>query len=166
MRLIRLTFTSLLLSWLVAAPAFAQAASVSVVDSDFEPAELEISSGTEVTWTNNGDLAHTVTADDGSFDSGNLDPGDTFSFTFNNGDEFPYFCEYHGAEGGTGMAATIVLSREPTDPGDGNGNGDDNVDDTTDELPTTGPADLWAFVYVGLVFLGAGGACLRVARTN
>ena len=168
MRLIRLIFIATLVAWIAAGPALAQTASVSAVDSDFEPAELEVSAGTEVTWTNNGDLDHTVTADDGSFDSGNMEPGDTFSFTFNDGEEFPYYCEYHGAEDGVGMAGTIILEREPTDPGDGNGNGNGNgnVDDTTDELPTTGPADLWAFVYVGLVFMGAGMTCLRVSRLS
>jgi plastocyanin len=47
-------------------------ASVSVVDFAFEPATLEVPVGTTVTWTNNGSRPHTVTADDGSFDSGPL----------------------------------------------------------------------------------------------
>ncbi|MDQ3955712.1 MAG: cupredoxin domain-containing protein [Actinomycetota bacterium] len=172
MRHIRLIFIAALLLWIAAAPAWAQTAEVSAVDNEFEPSELEVSSGTEVTWTNNGESPHTVTSSDGSFESsGNLDPGESYSVTFDEGDEFPYYCEYHGSEDGTGMAGTIVLAREPTDPGNGNGNGngtgngdDDNV--ASDELPTTGPTDLWAFAYLGLAFVGAGTACLRVSRTT
>lgn len=156
-------FIAALFAWAVAAPAWAQTASVSVVDSDFEPAEREIAKGTEVTWTNGGDLDHTVTADDGSFDSGNLSPGDSFTFTFNEGDEFPYYCEYHGSEGGVGMAGAIILEREPTDPGGNNGDGDVGSE-TDDELPNTGPTDLWAWAYIGVAFLGAGVACLRLAQ--
>ena len=168
MRNIRLIFIAALLLWIAAAPAWGQTAEVSAVDDEFVPSELEVTSGTEVTWTNNGESPHTVTADDGTFNSGNLDPGDSYSFTFEEGDEFPYYCEYHGGEGGEGMAGTIILAREPTDPGDpnGNGNGDgDEVDDN--ELPTTGPTeDLWALAYLGLAFVGAGATSLRVARAN
>ena len=43
-------------------------------------------------------------ADDGSFNSGNLDKGATFSHTFDKAGTFAYYCKYHGSKGGTGMA--------------------------------------------------------------
>src|SRR5687768_8704241 len=43
---------------------------VQVVDFAFEPAAVTVPAGTTVTWTNTGSRPHTVTADDGSFDSG------------------------------------------------------------------------------------------------
>jgi hypothetical protein len=48
-----------------------------------------------VTWTNAGSRQHTVTADDGSFDSGRLDPGEQFSQTFDQPGTFTYFCGFH-----------------------------------------------------------------------
>ena len=52
--------------------------------------------GATVTWTNRDPgMVHTVTAVDGSFDSGFMNEGDTFSFTFNTPGEFEYFCGPH-----------------------------------------------------------------------
>jgi plastocyanin len=57
-------------------------ADVTIVDFAFQPASLEVSVGTTVTWTNSGASPHTVTADNGAFDSGRLPPGASFSQTF------------------------------------------------------------------------------------
>jgi hypothetical protein len=52
--------------------------------------------GATIIWTNTGAVAHTATADDGaSFDSGNLDPHATFSFTPDTRGTFPYHCTFH-----------------------------------------------------------------------
>ena len=67
----------------------------------FEPEEISIEVGEEVTWTNNDGTAHTVTADDESFDSGNLDGGATFSQTFDEAGEFAYHCNIHPQMSGT-----------------------------------------------------------------
>jgi plastocyanin len=48
-----------------------------------------------VIWTNNDNEPHTVTASDGSFDSGNMNPGATFAYTFTKPGTFPYTCTYH-----------------------------------------------------------------------
>ena len=40
-------------------------------------------------------MMHTVTAADGSFDSGFLNEGDTFSYTFDEPGEYEYFCSPH-----------------------------------------------------------------------
>ncbi len=67
----------------------------------FDPQEISIEVGDEVTWTNNDGTAHTVTADDDSFDSGNLSGGDTFSQTFDEAGEFAYHCNIHSSMTGT-----------------------------------------------------------------
>jgi len=54
-------------------------------------------------------VQHTITADDGSFDSGMVDPGSSFSMEFDTPGTFQYYCQPHGASGGTGMAATIIV---------------------------------------------------------
>jgi plastocyanin len=48
-----------------------------------------------VKWTNQDSAAHTVTADDGSFDSGQMAQGATFSFTFSKAGTFSYKCGNH-----------------------------------------------------------------------
>ena len=63
---------------------------------NYTPNDLTAAVGATITWTNTGVVAHTVTADDGaSFDSGNLDPQATFSFTPDTPGTFPYHCTFH-----------------------------------------------------------------------
>ena len=66
-----------------------------VQDFLFQPARLEIAAGTTVVWTNNGQVAHTVTAEDGSFDSGPIEPGQRRSITFARAGTFPFHCTPH-----------------------------------------------------------------------
>jgi len=59
-----------------------------------------------------------VTADDGSFDSGNQPPGAEFTLTFPRPGVYRYYCKYHGAPGGIGMAGVIVVGNATlTSPG-------------------------------------------------
>ncbi len=66
----------------------------------FGPDVLEVAVGTEVTWTNEDDIEHTVTSGtpdspDGTFD-GELDgPGARFTFAFEDAGVFAYFCDVH-----------------------------------------------------------------------
>jgi plastocyanin len=71
------------------------AVAVSIVDFTYVPGSVEITAGTTVIWTNNDSVPHTVTAPDGSFDSGNLSPGESWSFTFREPGDFAYACLYH-----------------------------------------------------------------------
>jgi plastocyanin len=74
-----------------AAPA--AEATVSIVDFAFDAPTLEIAVGTTVTWTNDGQALHTVT---GTFaDSGVIQSGETFSFTFTEAGTFDYACQLH-----------------------------------------------------------------------
>jgi plastocyanin len=61
----------------------------------FDPSSLTANVGDTVTWTNTGTQAHTVTAPDGSFDSGLVNPGDTFSLTLASAGTFSYTCTPH-----------------------------------------------------------------------
>jgi plastocyanin len=78
--------------------------SIEIKDYAFTPATLTVAAGTTVTWTNSDAVPHTATASDGTFDSGNLNPGQSFSFTFPTPGSFPYVCQYHA-----GMQGTIVV---------------------------------------------------------
>lgn len=61
----------------------------------FAAERIEIAVGTTVTWTNDDPVAHTVTADDGSFNSGLLNNGQSWSYTFDEPGEFPFTCIPH-----------------------------------------------------------------------
>ncbi|MCB2223223.1 MAG: nitrite reductase, copper-containing [Actinobacteria bacterium] len=63
--------------------------------ADYSVNVLRIPVGTTVTWTNSDSMLHTVTAVDGSFDSGFLDEGDSWSHTFTEPGEYEYYCLPH-----------------------------------------------------------------------
>jgi plastocyanin len=77
---------------------------VSIANFAFDPAALEVAAGTEVTWTNDDQAPHTVTADGGGFDSGTLEPGDTFSVAVEGNGPVTYACMIHPE-----MTGTIVV---------------------------------------------------------
>jgi hypothetical protein len=59
---------------------------------------------------------HTVTQDNGIFDSGIVQPGGAYSYTFQNPGTYPYYCMLHGRPGGIGMAGIIVVVASSTAP--------------------------------------------------
>jgi plastocyanin len=65
---------------------------------------IEVEVGTTVEWRNRDPLAHTVTADSGAFDSGNLEPEARWSHTFTTPGTFSYHCTPHPH-----MKATVVV---------------------------------------------------------
>jgi LPXTG-motif cell wall-anchored protein len=96
-----------LFALLPAVGAAPRAATQNVVVKDFEfaPKEITVNVGDTVTWKNEGpNRPHTVTASDKSFDSGNLNVGQEFSFTFNTAGTFDYVCQYHDV-----MQAKVIV---------------------------------------------------------
>ena len=61
----------------------------------FYPRRIEISAGTVVQWTNTDDVLHTVAAEDGSWDSGGIRPGETWSARFDRPGLYPFLCGPH-----------------------------------------------------------------------
>jgi plastocyanin len=61
----------------------------------FAPRTIRVDTGQEVTWTNADPTAHTVTAEDQGFGSDPLDPGTSFSTTFDEPGSYAYFCQIH-----------------------------------------------------------------------
>jgi plastocyanin len=113
---------------LQAAPAAAQSTTeVDIQDSTFATADVTIEVGDTVTWTQTGSLPHSVTADDGTFDSSPdcaggsecLGEGGVFSHTFDEPGEYAYYCRVHGAPGGVGMAGVVTVTAAGSEPGDG-----------------------------------------------
>lgn len=71
----------------------------------YVPATLHLNVGQRVTFTNTSDAAHTVTADNGAFDSGNIGQGASWTFTATKAGTFAYHCIYH-----PNMHGTVVVT--------------------------------------------------------
>ena len=56
---------------------------------------VNVHAGARVRWVNGDQLQHSVTADDGSFDSGLIDPGQAFERVFDKPGDYPYHCTPH-----------------------------------------------------------------------
>lgn len=82
---------------------------VSVANFAFDPATLNVSQGTTVVWTNNDTVPHNVVGD--NFASPTLNPGDQFSYTFNDGGSFAYKCTFHPQMNGVVMVAAVAATQ-------------------------------------------------------
>lgn len=67
----------------------------------FSPANITITPGDKVTFTNSDGAPHTATADNGSFDTGRLNRGQSASLTFSTAGTYTYFCAIHPNMKGT-----------------------------------------------------------------
>ena len=114
----RIGFVSMLAAWILVlgGPAYAANYTVSMVGTSFSPAVMTVHVGDTVTWVHDASSTpHSVTADDGSFDSSPgclptcLGANSTFQHRFTTAGTFPYHCRIHGAAGGIGMSGTIVV---------------------------------------------------------
>lgn len=82
------------------APADGPAARISISDFSFGPA-VTVSVGDTVEVTNNDAVPHTWTSTDGVFNSGSLESGARFSFTFEESGEYAFVCSIHPTMTGT-----------------------------------------------------------------
>lgn len=127
--------------------AIAKPGSSSLTTDAFEPNPININVGDTVIWTNNDSTPHTVTSGTGpddpssgqAFDSSpNFSPlwvpGDTFSHTFTEAGEFPYYCALH-----PNMIGTVIVTSAA-----GNGDGE-----TIQEFMTTATIDGQSFDITG-----------------
>jgi plastocyanin len=144
----------------------AQTTSVQMKDFLFSPATVTVHVGDLITWRNTGKAPHTATADDGSFDTGTVTPGQSASHMFTRPGTFTYYCTIHpnmkgtvrvlGASGSSGSA-----SSSSTDPGSGSGLTESqainspNAAGDKNTLPMSG-LDAGALVLAGLTMLAMG----------
>jgi plastocyanin len=148
-----------------AAPAAADAG-VSMGDNFYDPATVTVTVGETVTWSHVGQAPHTVTADNGSFDSSPncptlltdcMENGDSYSQTFNSAGSFDYFCKVHGQS----MSGTVVVEAGGTSPPPGDGGGDEGGGGDGGALPSTGPGPFGQLlVPLGVLLLAMAGLML------
>jgi plastocyanin len=68
---------------------------VFIQSNSFSPSSITVTAGTTIKWTNKDGIAHTVTSNTNVFDSGTINSGGTFSFTFATAGTYPYYCKIH-----------------------------------------------------------------------
>lgn len=77
---------------------------VTMAGMAFSPGTITVPAGTTITWKNTDNMAHTVTADDNSFDSGNIGAGSSYTRTFSVAGTYNYHCTIHA-----GMNGKVVV---------------------------------------------------------
>jgi plastocyanin len=109
-----------------ASTATASAGSVSMAGRAFSPSTITIAAGGSVTFHNDDDRAHTVTANDGAFDSGTIAEGGAWKRTFKQAGTFAYLCAIHpemtgevtvkgtSGSGASGLAPAATPEPTPT----------------------------------------------------
>jgi plastocyanin len=77
---------------------------IAIKDFKYDPPTVTVPVGRSVTWTNKDSVAHTATADDKTFDSGNLNLNQSWTWTAEKAGTYEYICTYHPY-----MKATLVV---------------------------------------------------------
>jgi plastocyanin len=91
-----------------ATPAPSALTTVDISDRAFNPAQLNITPGTTVRFVNSDTEAHTATADNDLFDTGELEPGESLEIYFEGTGSVTYHCELH-----PDMKGSIVVGEAP-----------------------------------------------------
>jgi plastocyanin len=87
---------------------------VKIANYAFSPQTITVTAGTVVKWTNTDSVAHTATAADNSFDSGNLNQNQSWSYTFAKPGKYAYVCSYHPNMTGTVIVTAAAATPAPT----------------------------------------------------
>ena len=93
---------------------------VAISNFAFSPGSVTIAPGDTVTWTNNDGVTHTVTADDGTWESAGLVNGQTYTRQFNATGDYAYHCSPHPSMTGTvhvSDGSSPPPTPEPNGPG-------------------------------------------------
>ncbi|HZU23715.1 MAG TPA: cupredoxin family copper-binding protein [Terriglobales bacterium] len=75
--------------------ADAAATEIRIDNFTFNPADIHVKAGTQVTWVNRDDIPHNVIAEDKSFRSKTIDTDEKFTFTAAQPGTYMYFCGIH-----------------------------------------------------------------------
>jgi plastocyanin len=80
---------------------------VTITSAGYQPNAMSVQAGATVTWINKDSAAHTVTSDTaGMFDSGAINQGATFKFTFSTAGTFTYH-----STSDTGWTGTVTVTQ-------------------------------------------------------
>jgi LPXTG-motif cell wall-anchored protein len=165
----------------------AASTTVTIADFAFSPKSVAINVGDTVTWRNTDDVAHSATAEDGSFDTGTFGNGKSRSETFDTAGTFQYICTPHpfmkgtvtvnsgsgadsgsgsGTGGSSGSGSGSGSSSGSSDSGSSTSGSDSSSSSgSSSALPATG-ADAGTLAILGLLLLTLGVVVQRRARAK
>jgi plastocyanin len=83
---------------------------VSMTFAVYEPPQIDVLAGDTVRWMNDSARNHTVTADDGTFDSGRIVSQAAFAHRYETAGSFPYHCTLHAGMAGEVDAHALLLA--------------------------------------------------------
>jgi hypothetical protein len=86
-------------------------AAVKITNFSFQPESITIATGSTVVWTNEDQVPHTITSDNGSFDSGQMSEGSEFEHIFTQPGNYGYHCAIHPS-----MTGEIIVNNSKPDP--------------------------------------------------
>ena len=78
---------------------------VTIANYAYSPSPITVTAGQTVRFTNNDDVQHTVTDQNGTFDSGSLDANKSWSYKFDKPGTYAYYCRVHPS-----MKGTVVVT--------------------------------------------------------
>ena len=76
-------------------------------DDYFRPQNITVTVGTKVTWVNVGTKKHSVTY--GNVFDQDINPGETFAYTFDKPGLVQYYCVQHSLSETEGMVGTVTV---------------------------------------------------------
>ncbi len=86
---------------------------VTIKDFAFSPSTLSVPVGGSVTFKNLDTASHTASDGAGTWDSGNLDTGQSWTYTFKKAGTYKIICKYHPSMKGTIVAGGPAPSPSP-----------------------------------------------------
>lgn len=99
---------------LISGVAVAATRAVAIADFAFSPRTITITAGDRIRWTNSDAVAHTATATNGAFDTGDLEQGESATVRFTQPGTYRYICTPHPSM--TGTIRVRSAGPGPTDP--------------------------------------------------
>jgi plastocyanin len=96
-----------------ARPAHADPIGVQVLFEAFSPSQIDAVPGDAITWSNISERTHTVTAQGGAFDSGELASGGSFAITAGAEGTYAYHCTIHPSMTGEIDVRDVILGALP-----------------------------------------------------
>jgi plastocyanin len=91
---------------------------VGIANFAFSPSSITIAPGDTVTWTNSDGTTHTVRGNNGTWGSGNLANGQTYTHQFNETGDFTYHCAIHSSMTGiVHVSSDGGTPQQPHSPG-------------------------------------------------
>lgn len=159
-----------------ACAGYAAGQTVEMYDSCFSGSAQFVGAETTVRIVNRGELPHSLTAADGSFGTGTLQPGQSASIDVGEAAVVRVFCELHGTRQGEGMAGLLVVG-EPTPTMAGSNLVSPDLETIGEKVPTADPAPeiaavpsegdpsglVIAAMVVAVAALGVAGVALGIA---